>query len=73
MKTLRLIKKITNEVSEMENFAFGKGKNFRLMYQDEAGFGRINKPKACWCKKGIRPVVPSLRAREYMYAYSSKE
>ena len=23
------------------------------MFQDEAGFGRINKPKACWCKKGI--------------------
>lgn len=68
---LRLIKKITNEVNEMEKFASDNSKNFRLMYQDEAGFGRINKPKACWCKKGIRPVVPSLRAREYMYAYGA--
>lgn len=33
-------------------------KHFRLIYQDEAGFGRINKPKACWCGNGIRPVVP---------------
>ena len=28
------------------------------MFQDEAGFGRINKPKYCWCKKGERPCVP---------------
>lgn len=28
------------------------------MFQDEAGFGRINKPKYCWCKKGSRPSVP---------------
>lgn len=69
--TLRLIKKITNKVIEMEKLAFNGNKNFRLMYQDEAGFGRINKPKACWCKKGVRPVVPSLRAREYMYAYGA--
>ena len=32
------------------------GGKVRLMFQDEAGFGRINKPKYCWCKKGIRPV-----------------
>jgi len=47
------------------------GKNFRLMFQDEAGFGRINKPKRCWCKKGIRPVVPCHRIREYLYAYGA--
>ena len=23
------------------------------MFQDEAGFGRINKPKQCWCRKGV--------------------
>ena len=28
------------------------------MFQDEAGFRRINKPKNCWCEKGIRPSVP---------------
>ena len=28
-------------------------KRIRLMFQDEAGFGRINKPKYCWCSKGI--------------------
>ena len=35
------------------------------MLQDEAGFGRINKPKYCWCEKGIRPSVPCSHIREY--------
>lgn len=43
------------------------------MFQDEAGFGRINKPKYCWCKKGIRPSVPCHHIREYRYAYGSVE
>jgi len=45
----------------------------KLMFQDEAGFGRINKPKYCWCKKGFRPSVPSQHIREYSYAYGAVE
>ena len=41
------------------------------MFQDEAGFGRINKPKRCWCGEGIRPTVPCHRVREYMYAFGA--
>ena len=47
--------------------------NVRLMYQDEAGFGRINKPKQCWAPAGIRPSVPCLHVREYRYAYGAIE
>ena len=43
----------------------------RLMFQDEAGFGRINKPKYCWCEKGTRPSVPCHHIREYRYAYGA--
>ena len=43
------------------------------MFQDEAGFGRINKPKYCWCEKGIRPSVPCHHIREYRYAYGAVE
>ncbi len=43
------------------------------MFQDEAGFGRINKPKNCWCKKGIRPSVPCHHIREYRYVYGAVE
>ena len=45
----------------------------RLMFQDEAGFGRISEPKACWAPKGVRPIVPRLRIREYVYAYGATE
>ena len=43
------------------------------MFQDEAGFGRINKPKYCWCSRGIRPEVPCHHIREYRYAYGAVE
>jgi putative transposase len=43
------------------------------MFQDEAGFGRINKPKRCWCRKGKRPSVPCHPIREYRYAYGAVE
>lgn len=43
------------------------------MFQDEAGFGRINKPKYCWCVKGIRPSVPCHHIREYRYVYGAVE
>lgn len=43
------------------------------MFQDEAGFGRINKPKYCWCENGMRPSVPCHHIREYRYAYGAVE
>lgn len=43
------------------------------MFQDEAGFGRINKPKYCWCQKGTRPTVPCHHVREYRYTYGAVE
>ena len=47
-------KKLKPKIEELKNLHRGSGK-VRLMFQDEAGFGRINKPKYCWCEKGIRP------------------
>lgn len=43
------------------------------MFQDEAGFGRINKPKYCWSEKGVRPNIPCHHIREYRYAYGAVE
>jgi len=45
----------------------------RLMFADEAGFGRINKPRYCWCPSGFRPSVPCQHIREYRYAYGAVE
>ena len=66
-----LIKKMFGEIARLEEYCIQVNKNFRLMFQDEAGFGRINKPKRCWCGDGIRPSVPCHRVREYMYAYGA--
>jgi putative transposase len=43
------------------------------MFQDEAGFGRINKPKRCWAPADVRPHIPCHHIREYRYAYGAVE
>lgn len=40
------------------------------MFQDEAGFGRINTPKYCWTG-GSRPSVPCHHIREYRYVFGA--
>ena len=72
----RELKKINKRVGEwkeeLQNDC-GKNGTVRLMFQDEAGFGRINKPKYCWCKKGIGPSVPCHHIWEYRYVYGAVE
>lgn len=60
------------KIEELKNLHKGCGK-VCLMFQGEAGFGRINKPKYCWCEKNIRPSVPCHHIREYRYAYGAVE
>ena len=43
------------------------------MVEDEAGFGRINKPKRCWCPEKVRPAVPCHHIRQYRYAYGAAD
>jgi transposase len=47
------------------------GLSLRIMFQDEARFGRINDPKRCWCSKEFRPIVGKQIVREYTYAYGA--
>ena len=70
----RSLKKIKAKVEiDFSNLNRNKHDRVRLMFQDEAGFGRINKPKYCWCEKGIRPSVPCHHIREYRYVYGAVE
>jgi hypothetical protein len=39
------------------------------MFQDEARFGRMNRPMRCWAPAGYRPVVGKQLVREYVYAF----
>lgn len=41
------------------------------MFQDEARFGRMNDPKACWAPAPVRPSVGAQLVREYAYAYGA--
>jgi len=41
------------------------------MFQDEARFGRISAPKACWAKKPVRPTVSVQLVREYVYVFGA--
>ena len=47
------------------------GRPVRVMFQDEARFGRINEPKRCWAGPGERPQVKAQLVREFTYAYSA--
>jgi hypothetical protein len=41
------------------------------MFQDEARFGRITEPYACWAPHGVRPDVSAQIIREYTYLYGA--
>lgn len=58
-------------IKEAKLKAKDKKLDFRLMFQDEARFGRINEPRACWAPKGIRPISVKQIIREYTYAYGA--
>ena len=48
-----------------------KQRPLRVMFQDEARFGRISDPKACWAKKPVRPMVGAQVVREYVYIFGA--
>lgn len=47
------------------------GRRVRLMFQDEARFGRMVRPKRCWAPAPWRPVVSNGYEREFVYAYGA--
>lgn len=43
----------------------------RLIFQDEARFGRMSDPRACWAPAPKRPVVGLALVREFKYEYAA--
>jgi transposase len=43
----------------------------RLMFQDEARFGRISDPRSCWAPAPQRPMVNLALIREFRYEYAA--
>jgi transposase len=48
-----------------------RGRKLRIMFADEARFGRMNRPRPCWAPAGIRPKVAAQLIREYIYLYGA--
>ena len=48
-----------------------KGRRIRLMFQDEARFGRMVRPKCCWAPAPLRPTVSNGYEREFVYVYGA--
>jgi transposase len=51
--------------------AAAHGRRLRVMFADEARFGRMNRPRPCWAPKGVRPEVASQLVREFIYLYGA--
>ena len=48
-----------------------RGRRLRIMFTDEARFGRMNRPRPCWAPIGTRPEVAAQLIREYIYLYGA--
>src|SRR4030042_5498732 len=67
----RRLKKLVGIVQQEVARQGQRGRQLRLMFQDEARFGRINDPRRCWAPKGVRPEVGLQIVREYTYAFGA--
>ena len=48
-----------------------RGRRLRIMFTDEARFGRMNRIGPCWAPIGTRPAVAAQLIREYIYLYGA--
>jgi transposase len=72
LKLWKILKKELPEIIyNAEIQANQQGKSLRIMFQDEARFGRITDPKRCWSPKGFRPIVQKQFVREYTYLFGA--
>jgi transposase len=60
-----------DDVKKARRVAAAQGRPLRVMFADEARFGRMNRPRPCWAPAGVRPEVASQLIREYIYLYGA--
>lgn len=63
-------KKFPELIREIDRQWPGAGP-LRVMFQDEARFGRISDTRRCWCPKPVRPLCHAMVSQEYTYAYGA--
>jgi transposase len=65
-----LEKKLSSALGEIVA-SFANPKPLRLMFQDEARFGRISDTRYCWARRPMRPLVKAMLTHQYTYAYGA--
>jgi len=58
-------------VRKARRAAARRGRQLRIMFADEARFGRMNRIRPCWAPIGTRPEVAAQLIREYIYLYGA--
>jgi transposase len=58
-------------VRKAKRAAARRGRRLRIMFVDEARFGRMNRIRPCWAPIGTRPGVAAQLIREYIYLYGA--
>ena len=48
-----------------------RARRVRLMFQDEARFGRMVRIRRCWAQRPLRPTVCNGYEREFLYVYGA--
>jgi hypothetical protein len=64
-------KKLPDTVATLLTPAVVAHRPVRVMFQDEARFGRMVRPKRCWAPRSLRPVLRNGYEREFVYVYGA--
>ena len=64
-------KKLPQELATLLKSEIVRGRCVRLMFQDEARFGRMVRIRRCWAPAPQRPLVDNGYEREFTYVYGA--
>jgi hypothetical protein len=64
-------KKLPEELAALLKPADVRQRRVRLMFQDEARFGRMVRIRRCWSPAPLRPVVDNGYERQFVYVYGA--
>lgn len=64
-------KKLPQEVADRLKPEVVQGRRVRIMFQDEARFGRMVRIRRCWAPRPLRPTVRNGYQRQFVYVYGA--
>jgi hypothetical protein len=64
-------KKLPEKLAAVVKQAELRGREVRVMFQDESRFGRMARPRRCWAPLPWRPVMLNGYERQFMYVYGA--